>query len=314
MNLSQRHLRLFVTTAAMGNISRASEALHISQPALTRALATFEQQMGASLFARTTRRLALTPEGERFLPTARRLLHDLDDAAKAFQAHTAALHGRVTLAVGSAFGATLLPAVLHRFVASHPGVRVCVIDDNSEGITRRVRHAEADVGIGSPVGDIDTLHCQRLLSAPLGLLAHPAHFQLSGTDPAQLAQLPLLKEGADTSIMQLLRIHGSPLVTQMAAGTEVSSLTIQLALARAGVGVAVLSALGASHRDAQDMVFTPLHPPVHRELFLMRRRDRPATPATLALAQALVQGLVQGPVSSGLRAEVKFKENLAFIS
>lgn len=310
MNMTQRQLRFFVTTAALGNISRAAEALHISQPALTRALAVFEQQMAVTLFARTTRRLTLTPEGERFLPVARRLLIDLDDAAHTFTPQANGLHGRVSLAVGSAFGATVLPAVLQRYVAQYPAVRVCVVDDNSEGITRRVRQAEADLGIGTPVGDIDALHCQRLLSAPLGLLAHPAHFTLVSTEPAQLAQLPLLKEGADTSIMQLLRLHGSPLVAQMAAGVEVSSLGIQLALARAGVGVAVLSALGASHRDAQDMVFTPLSPPVHRELFLMQRRDRPATPAAAALAKALWQGLTQDLPGTGLRSEVKIETKM----
>jgi LysR family carnitine catabolism transcriptional activator len=66
---------------ALGNISRASEALHISQPALTRALKEFESQISTVLFERTTRRLALTPEGERFLPTAQRLLSDLTEAA-----------------------------------------------------------------------------------------------------------------------------------------------------------------------------------------------------------------------------------------
>lgn len=304
MNLTQRQLRLFVTTANLGHVSRAAEALHVSQPALTRALAVFEQQMDMPLFARTTRRLSLTPQGERFLPLARRLLQDMDDAVLAMQPNAAGLQGSVTLAVGAAFGATVLPGVLQSFVRRYPGVRVCVLDDNSEGITRRVRQGEADLGIGSPVGDINALHCHHLLSAPLGLLADPAHFQLVGTTPEQLLNVPLLKEGADTSIMQALRVNGSPLVTQMAKGVEVSSLGIQLALARAGVGVAVLSALGASHRDAQGMVFTPLEPTVRRELFLLQRRDRITNPAATAMAQNMVQHLANGLAGLQLRGEV----------
>lgn len=302
MNLTQRQLRMFVTTAATGNISRASEALHISQPALTRALHAFEQQMGAPLFARTTRKLALTPEGLQFLPTAQRLLHDLNAAAQALQARTTGLQGRVTLAVGSAFGSTLLPAMLGAFRKTHPGVQVSVADDNSEGITRRVRQAEVDLGIGTPVGDIGALDCQRLLSAQLGLLANPAHFPLKARlSAADVARLPLLKEGADTSIMQVLRLQGSAVVAQMDSGIEVSSLSIQLALARAGVGVAVLSALGASHRDAQGLRFVPLRPPAQRELFLMRRRDRPASVAERALAAAIWQGLSAEGLLPGVR-------------
>lgn len=311
MNLSQRNLRLFVTTAALGNVSRASEVLHLSQPALTRALAAFEQQLGAPLFARTTRRLTLTPEGEAFLPVARRLLQDLDDAAQGLRPQAGGLQGRVSLAVGSAFGSTVLPAVLRGLIAAHPGLRVSVIDDNSEGITRRVRQAEADLGIGSPVGSIDGLRCQRLLIAPLGLLAHRDHVRLRKAPSEALAALPLLKESADTSIMQLLRVHGSPLVAQMAGGVEVSSLSIQLALARAGVGVAVLSALGASHRDAADMDFVPLDPPVRRELFLMQRQDRPPGAAARALVQALHQTLAEAAPDLGLRPEVRVEAALS---
>jgi LysR family carnitine catabolism transcriptional activator len=257
MNLGERQLRMFVTTAALGNISRASEALHLSQPALTRAIALLEQQLGVALFQRTTRRVVLTPEGEAFLPTARRLLEDLVDAGRMFSRAGQGLQGRVTLAVGSSFGSVVLPRVVAELQHTHPGIQLRVVDDNSEGITRRVRLAEVDLGIGSPVGDIDALSCGRLLSAPLGLLAPPEHFTLTSEDAQGIPRLPLLKESADTSIMQLLRLHGSALLAPMSSGVEVSSLAIQLALARAGVGVAVLSALGASHPEAQSMQFLP---------------------------------------------------------
>lgn len=304
MNLTQRQLRLFVTTADLGNISRASEALHISQPALTRALQDFETQLGQALFHRTTRRLGLTPGGERFLPAARRLLADMEQATRELRDQATGLLGTVTLAVGTAFGCALLPGVLRRFSPAHPGVRVRLIDDNSAGITSRVARAEADLGIGSPVGDTSELVCTRLLEAPIGLLADPASYPLRATaSAADLTALPLLKEPADTSIAQLLRAHGSELVAQMERGTEVSSLALQLALARAGVGVAVLSALGASHPAAQGLRFVPLRPRVSREIFLIRHRSRPLPPAAAALAATLTDTLRERP--EGLHPAVR---------
>ena len=178
MNLTQRQLRMFVTTAAVGNISRASEALHISQPALTRALQEFESQLGVALFLRTTRQLGLTPEGERFLPVAQRLLHDLAEAAALIQGEATGQRGSVSLAVGEAFGCTVLPDILHAFVKTHPGVRVRVVNDNSQGITCRVAQGEVDFGIGSPVGRTEALRFTKLLSAPLGLLFNPELHQL----------------------------------------------------------------------------------------------------------------------------------------
>lgn len=300
MNLSERQLRLFVTTAALGNISRASEALHISQPALTRAIAVFEGQMGAPLFVRTTRRVVLTPEGEAFLPTAKRLLEDLAEAGRMFSPQGLGVRGQVTVAVGSSFGSIVLPGAIAAFQAAYPGVRLRVVDDNSEGIARKVRLADVDLGIGSAVGDVDALACRRLLKAPLGLLAPPRHFDITDADAQGVQRLPLLRESADTSIMQLLRMHGSALLAPMSQGVEVSSLAIQLALADAGVGVAVLSALGASHPLARGMRFVPLQPQVERELFVMRRRDRPQSLAARAFEDAVVRHLPQ----AALRPEV----------
>ena len=304
MNLTERQLRMFTTTAAMGNISRASEMLHISQPALTRALQEFEAQLGVTLFARTTRRLGLTHEGERFLPVAQRLLSDMQQATRDLRELSTGLTGTVTLAVGTAFGCTVLPAVLQRFAVSHPGVRLRVLDDNSAGITARVARAEADLGIGTPVGDTRGLDCEKLLSAPLGLLGDARRYRLAAhAGNHELASLPLLKEPSDTSVAQVLRAHGSALVTLMERGTEVSSLSLQLALARAGVGVAVLSALGASHPAAQGLHFAPLRPRLVREVFLLRRNDRAASASCRALVDALRATLAAPP--RGLHPLVK---------
>ncbi|MBX3656730.1 MAG: LysR family transcriptional regulator [Ramlibacter sp.] len=304
MNISQRQLRMFVTTAAQGNISRASESLHISQPALTRALKEFESHIGTVLFERTTRRLALTPEGEQFLPTAQRLLNDLTEAGERLRNQASQMQGTVTLAVGTALGALYLPAVLKTLTARYPDLRLRVVDDNSSGITQRVLHAEADLGIASLSGDTSALICHKLLTAPLGLLANPAHYPLKAwAGASDLARLPLLKEGADTSIMQMLRIHGSSLVTQMEGGVEVSSLSLQLALARAGVGVAVVSALGASHPQAKGMKFVPLRPALRREVFLLQRRDRPLSASARVLRDALMGPLRAPDAHPSIRFE-----------
>ena len=305
MNLTQRQLRMFVTAAAVGNISRASEALHISQPALTRALQEFESQLGVALFVRTTRQLALTPEGERFLPVAQRLLHDLTEAATLIQGEATGQRGSVSLAVGEAFGCTVLPDILQAFVKTHPGVRVRVVNDNSQGITRRVSQGEVDFGIGSPVGRTEALRCTKLLSAPLGLLFNPQLYQLKAWVRTEtLADLPLLKEGSDTSIVSVLRAQGSDLVAHMDPGVEVTSLALQLAMARAGVGIAVVSALGASHRDAADLRFSPLRPAVQREVFVLQQRDR----ALSVSARGLIEAVVAGATGARVHRLVKFGE------
>ena len=312
MNLTQRQLSMFVTTAEMMNISRASEALHISQPALSRALQDLEAQLGVALLLRTTRQLSLTHEGQQFLPVAQRLLRDLEQATADLREQARGLTGSVTLAVGSAFGCTVLPAVLASFAVSHPGVRLRLVDDNSAGICSRVKQAQADLGVGSPAGDIAGMSCKLLLTAPLGLLGDPTRFKLPATGQINelgagttsldtLGNLPLLKEPADSSVTHALSRHGSALVNHMSRGVEVSSLVLQLALAQAGVGVAVVSALGASHPAARGLQFVALEPEIKREVFMMTRSDRTLNPSARALAVAITAGLAHATLHPGIR-------------
>lgn len=282
MNMNQRQLQMFVILAAEQHFCRASELLHISQPALSRAIQELESQLGVSLLNRTTRQHALTPEGQQFLPMAQRLLRDMAQITDDLRAQATGVRGTVTVAHGLAFGSVLLPAVLERFQALYPLVQLRLIDANSGGITTRVQRAEVDIGIGSLLGDTAALHCECVVSARLGLLWPPG--RAGQTDP-MAPELPLLREPDDTSIMSLLRMRGSPLVARMQQGIEVSNLAMQLALVQAGLGVAVVSALGASHPLARNLPFEPLEPVIEREIFFMTQRTRTlSAPASAFLA------------------------------
>lgn len=291
MNLSQKQLSLFITTAQAGHITQASERLGISQPTLTRALARFEKELGVMLFHRTTRRLSLTPEGQRFLPVAQRLLNEMEDAREVLQGGSGEITGRVSLTMGSTVGGTLMPPLLKMFMRRYPGVRVRVVESYGVETTKSVRSGEVDLGIGTPQGDIAGLRCDLLLQAPLGIVYRRDQYKIRDGGLETLSNLPILKEGPNSSIIDLLRINGSPIVSMMSKGIDVTSLTMQLALVQAGMGVAVLSALAASHPQAVDLGFTLLEPAIERPVFLMQRTDRPASPAVAALAKVFLEDL-----------------------
>lgn len=294
MNLSQRQLQLFTTTAETLNLSRASERVHLSQPALSRALQALEAQLGVTLFHRSTRHIELSADGRRFLPHAKRLLEDLQQAVAELRGREAGVSGRVHLMVGTAFGCSVLPQALRLLSERHPAVKVQLTDANSGAITSAAVAGDVDLGIGSVVGPAPGLQLQPLLSAALGLVWNRAvHRVPKRPTPRGAAGLPLIKESEDTSIMQLLRAHGSPWAQTMEGGVETSSLALQLALVQAGLGISVISALGASHPQAAGLGFAPFTPAIERHVQLMWRRDRPLRPAARALAQALQDALAQ---------------------
>ena len=99
MNTSLRQLRAFVTLAGCKSFAEASELLHLSQPALSVSIKNMEQAVGGRLFSRSTRSMELSPEGREFLPTARRLLADWEQAFDDLSRTFSLQQGKVSVAV-----------------------------------------------------------------------------------------------------------------------------------------------------------------------------------------------------------------------
>src|SRR5687767_520194 len=112
-----RQLRHFVAVAERLHFGRAAAALNISQPPLSRSIRSLEERLGATLLSRSRRHVALTAEGVRFLEDAKRILAQLDRAAREVGGMAELRLGFVSLAD---YG--VLPGLLKTYKAARPGV------------------------------------------------------------------------------------------------------------------------------------------------------------------------------------------------
>ncbi|MDO9707887.1 LysR family transcriptional regulator [Paracraurococcus lichenis] len=117
-------LRLVQRVAQAGSLSAAAGTLGLTPAAASRRLAVLEERIGVRLFARTTRRLRPTPEGEAFLPQADRVLAAAAEAEAALPGGTAALAGTLRLTAPATFGRKILAPILAELLAAHPALRL----------------------------------------------------------------------------------------------------------------------------------------------------------------------------------------------
>ncbi|MDV8002572.1 LysR family transcriptional regulator [Rhodococcus sp. IEGM 1408] len=138
----------FVAVVDNGGITKAAQALYISQPSLSQAIRTLERRLGTTLFDRTGRRLVLTDDGRMLEVSARRILADVDRAKQKVSAVRELSAGRVEIATFSALSVHPVVELVQRFRARFPGITVRITDvDGPAGVHTALRRGDAEVGV-----------------------------------------------------------------------------------------------------------------------------------------------------------------------
>ena len=118
-------LRAFCQTVRLGSVSRASDALYVSQPAITLQLQALERELGVGLFERSGRRLTPTREGQLLYELAQPLVESLDGLGSSFREKVRGLDaGELNIAANSSTILYLLPRIVELFRSQHPDVRL----------------------------------------------------------------------------------------------------------------------------------------------------------------------------------------------
>ncbi|VTN09575.1 Hca operon transcriptional activator [Raoultella terrigena] len=154
MRMSVKQLRAFLAVAHTLNFAHASERLNLSQPALSLTIKGLEEVLGGPLLQRSTRKVTLTQEGEIFLPMARQLLADWDNAEEAMRQSFTLQRGKISIAAMPSFAANVLPEVLKAFRDRYAAINVTVHDVINEQVIEMVREGRVEMGIAfEPAAD-----------------------------------------------------------------------------------------------------------------------------------------------------------------
>jgi len=142
-----RLVRYWVAVAEEGNITRAAERLHISQPALSAAIKQLEQQLGVALLDRSGRVVAVTDAGAVLLEQGRELLGHADRVVEAVRARDAAAVGRLRIGMSPTARYGVGPALLAACADRAPGVMLYPAEDTTGALLRDVRGGRLDLAV-----------------------------------------------------------------------------------------------------------------------------------------------------------------------
>lgn len=277
-------LRIFDAVVGAGSFSAAGQALYLSQPSISAHVKDLEREVGVPLFERLRRGVRPTAAGETLAGYARRIFALETDAGRAMAAHRGAETGRVLVAASSTPGTFLLPPILGRFHAAHPGVALRLEISDTASVERRLLHLEADLGVmGEPIAPGD-LEIRPWAWDELVLIAAAGH-PWADRPPRRADALrgrAFIAREQESSVRALTDAWLAGRGIEVEEAMQLDSPEAVNRAVAAGLGVSITTRFAVG-RDvaAGELAVVPLPGlPIRRRLNVITNRHKPMLPAT----------------------------------
>ena len=293
INIAARDLRAFLAVARTLSFSQAATQMHLSQSALSTLIGRLEGALGARLFDRTTRAVALTSAGAVLASHADQVLSDLERTVSAVRDVALLRKGSVAVAALPSLAARIIPALFRAFNDHYPDIKLALIDTLSEPAFELVRQGRVDFALtaANPAyADLDYLALTTDTFVLLAADSHPLGLATGSVRFTDTLAWPHISMPRPTSVRQYVDAAALKKGIQFHPAYEVRHLATIGAMVLAQVGVAALPAMAADVIGGAGIVRRPLVSPViHRSIGLVKRREGSLSPAAQALLALLQQ-------------------------
>jgi DNA-binding transcriptional LysR family regulator len=285
VSVDLRRLEVFVAVARERNFTHAAHDLHLSQSAVSQQIAALEGEIGAQVFDRSRRRVALTPAGAALLEWSHRLLADSAAARRAVAAAQGRVTGALRIAASLTVASYLLPGPLAELTRAYPEVRIFARVQNTREVSAALHEGELDH---------DGLVLQVLREDELVVIAHAGH-RFADDDEIEFRELvaePFITRELGSGTRQvaeaeLRRAGFAP--EQLRTIAELSGIEPIKAAVEAGLGVAIVSALSIRRElQQQTLIARPIGGVcMRRQLSAAFAAGQPVLPAARELVRLL---------------------------
>lgn len=257
-------LRYFVAVADEGNFSRAAAKVRVAQPSVSHQIRKLEAEIGQPLFDRLPRSVILTEAGRCFIDYARGILASVGDARRCVDELKEAVTGKLAVGAIPTIAPYVLPELVVKFQKDYPEVTLELVEDVTNGITRRIDAGELDVALASTCEPSPTLRRESLGSEPLLALVPETNPLATKTlielDDLKSERFLLLHEMHCLSQQVHHLLESRRLRPEIAlAGSQLTTIARMVA---AGIGVSIAPQMMVKHQATPGCISLPFAPPV----------------------------------------------------
>lgn len=284
-----RQIRTFFAVARERNFTRAAEALHVAQPAVSMAIARLEEELELVLFNREKKLVTLTAEGETFLRHAERILSDFQAADAEMAEMRGLTRGEVRIGIPPMLSSYYFPRVIRDFRARYPNLQVSVLGEGAGRIQRMIASGEIDMGVIAGSSIPEGLQSRCFLREEI-VACVPTEHLLAGDDNVRLADflrepLVLFKKGY--YMRELIDDMLRELKYQPQVVFETNLFSLVRSLVSEGVGVSTLLRMVVANEPG--IAAISFNPPVYLDLHIAWQADGYLSRANRAFVEFLLE-------------------------
>lgn len=268
-----RQLQIFAEIVRRSSFTKAAEALHIAQPAVSIAMKKLEDELDLTLLNRQERKVSLTAEGEAFLEHTRRILEDVHSAETEMDELRGLTKGEVRVGIPPMMSAYFFPRIIVDFLKEYPNLQLSVSGEGASKIQKMIMQGELDMGVVAGENFPPTLHVTQFLREEVVIAVHRKH-PLAARNSMTLEEFaaqPLVfyKEGYYLRELVFDVLKESGLKPQIRF--ESNLFTLVKSLVAKGMGISVfLKMVVAGDDELRAISFTP---PLYLDLLIAWKKQ-----------------------------------------
>ena len=201
-------LQAFITVARYESFSKASEQLFVTQPAISKRVASLEEELGTQLFNRIARQISLTEAGKQLLPKAQDLVHQAEDMQRYASNLSDDISGNLSVAIAHHIGLHRMPPILKEFNLLHPKVTLDIRFEDSDQAYTAVEQGDIEFAVITlPQNLPDKLIKEVVWHDALDIMVSQDHALANEAtlSLAMLSNYPCVLTSPDTETHQVIR-------------------------------------------------------------------------------------------------------------